>query len=121
MLATFLHMLHGTPYIYQGEEVGMTNVRFESIDEYRDIETLQFYHEWVDQRGADPSEIMAAIHAKGRDNARTPMQWNTSDHAGFTTGNPWITVNPNYRQINVEQAQADAEAVFHYAASSSSG
>ena len=114
MLATFLHMLHGTPYIYQGEEIGMTNIRFESINEYRDIETLQFYHEWVDQRGADPSEIMAAIHAKGRDNARTPMQWDTSDHAGFTTGNPWITVNPNFRQINVEQAQADAESVFHY-------
>jgi len=114
MLATFLHMLHGTPYVYQGEEIGMTNVRFESIGEYRDLETLHFYQEWVDRRRSDPHEVMAAIHAKGRDNARTPMQWNASDHAGFTTGTPWIKVNPNYRQINVEQARADPSSIFHY-------
>lgn len=114
MLATFLHMLHGTPYVYQGEEIGMTNVGFESIQDYRDIETLRFYHEWVDQRRSDPLEVMAAIHAKGRDNARTPMQWNESDHAGFTTGTPWIKVNPNHRQINVEQAQSDPDSIFHY-------
>jgi oligo-1,6-glucosidase len=114
MLATFLHMLHGTPYVYQGEEIGMTNVRFESIDDYRDIETLRFYREWVGQRGADRSEMMAAIQAKSRDNARTPMQWSAGANAGFTTGKPWIKANPNYSQINVEQAQADPESVFHY-------
>jgi len=114
MLATFLHMLHGTPYVYQGEEIGMTNVRFESIDEYRDIETLHLYHEWVGQRRSDPRDVMAAIHAKGRDNARTPMQWDTRAHAGFTTGTPWIKVNPNYDHINVEQAQADPNSIFHY-------
>jgi oligo-1,6-glucosidase len=114
MLATFLHLLHGTPYVYQGEEIGMTNVHFDSIDDYRDIETLRLYRDWVGQRGADPSEIMTAIHAKSRDNARTPMQWNDGPDAGFTAGKPWIKVNPNYRQINVEQAQADPESVFHY-------
>jgi oligo-1,6-glucosidase len=96
------------------EEIGMTNVHFASIEDYRDIETLRFYQEWVGQRGADPQQIMATIHAKGRDNARTPMQWNSGDNAGFTTGNPWIKVNPNYRQINVEQAQADPDSVLHY-------
>lgn len=114
MLATFLHMLHGTPYVYQGEEIGMTNVRFESIEDYRDIETLRFYHERVDERGADLGEIMAVIHAKSRDNGRTPMQWSTAANGGFTTGTPWIKVNPNYRQINVEQALADPESVFYY-------
>jgi oligo-1,6-glucosidase len=114
MLATFLHLLHGTPCVYQGEDIGMTNVHFESIQEYRDIETLHFYQEWVGQRRSDPDEVMAAIHAKGRDNARTPMQWNATEHAGFTTGTPWINVNPNYRQINVEQAEADPDSIFHY-------
>lgn len=114
MLATLLHTLQGTPYIYQGEEIGMTNVRFESIDEYRDIETLNMYKEYL-EKGRTPEEIMEAIYAKGRDNARTPMQWDGSrPHAGFTTGTPWLAVNPNYRDINVERALADENSIFHY-------
>lgn len=114
MLATLLHTLQGTPYIYQGEEIGMTNVRFESIDEYRDIETLNMYKEYL-EKGRTPEEIMEAIYAKGRDNARTPMQWaGDRPHAGFTTGTPWLAVNPNYRDINVERALADENSIFHY-------
>ncbi|MBV9998288.1 MAG: alpha-glucosidase [Verrucomicrobia bacterium] len=114
MLATFLHLLQGTPYVYQGEEIGMTNVRFESITDYRDIETLNMYRSFVEEKGADPKTVMAMIHAKSRDNARTPVQWDGSTHAGFTTGTPWIKVNPNYTSINVEQALADPNSVFRY-------
>ncbi len=114
MLATFLHTLQGTPYIYQGEEIGMTNVRFPSIDDYRDIETLNMYHEAVVERGEDPRKVMESIYAKGRDNARTPMQWDDSPHAGFTTGTPWIQVNPNYREINVKKALAEEDSILHY-------
>jgi oligo-1,6-glucosidase len=114
LLGTFLHMLQGTPYVYQGEEIGMTNVRFPSIDDYRDIETLNMYRDFVHNRGIDPATVMAGIHAKSRDNARTPMQWDDSPNAGFTTGHPWIGVNPNYPQINVRDALADPDSVFHY-------
>jgi oligo-1,6-glucosidase len=114
MLATFLHMLKGTPYIYQGEEIGMTNVRFDTIEDYRDIETLNMYKNFVDDRGLDPRTVMGMVYAKGRDNARTPMQWNGSENAGFTTGTPWIRVNPNYSDINVQQALADPASIFHY-------
>ncbi len=114
LLATFLHLLHGTPYIYQGEEIGMTNVKFDSIEDYQDIETRNFYREWVQEKGHDPQEIMAAIHAKSRDNARTPLQWDDSDNAGFTTGKPWLKINPNYQAINVEQALADPDSIFYY-------
>lgn len=114
MLATFLHSMHGTPYIYQGEEIGMTNVRYPSIDDYQDIETRNFYHEWVSERGYDPSQIMPSIYAKSRDNARTPMQWDDSDNAGFTTGRPWLKVNSNYQEINVKQALADPDSIFYY-------
>ncbi|WP_144506715.1 oligo-1,6-glucosidase [Bacillus mycoides] len=114
MLATVLHMMKGTPYIYQGEEIGMTNVRFESIDEYRDIETLNMYKEKVIERGEDIDKVMQSIYIKGRDNARTPMQWDDREHAGFTTGEPWITVNPNYKEINVKQAIQDEESIFYY-------
>ncbi|MNW42980.1 Oligo-1,6-glucosidase [compost metagenome] len=113
MLATLLHTLQGTPYIYQGEEIGMTNVRFESIDEYKDIETLNMYREYRDN-GHDHSAIMNSIYAKGRDNARTPMQWNDEANAGFTTGTPWLAVNPNYKEINVESALADEGSIFYY-------
>jgi oligo-1,6-glucosidase len=113
MLATFLHMLQGTPYVYQGEEIGMTNVRFESIEDYRDVETLNMYREAMAE-GKDPEQVMAAIWAKGRDNARTPMQWNDSPNAGFTTGQPWIKVNPNYKEINVEAALRDPNSIFYY-------
>jgi oligo-1,6-glucosidase len=114
MLATFLHTLKGTPYIYQGEEIGMTNVRFESIEDYKDIEILNMYHEKVIENGEDPQKVMQSIYVKGRDNARTPIQWDNSEHAGFTTGTPWLRVNPNYKEINAEQAMADPNSVFHY-------
>ncbi|PLS76999.1 MAG: glucohydrolase [Chloroflexi bacterium] len=114
LLATFLHMLHGTPYIYQGEEIGMTNVKFPSIQDYRDIETLNIYREFVEDKGVAPEAAMAIIHAKSRDNARTPIQWDASAHAGFTTGTPWIKVNPNYEEINVQQALNDPNSIFAY-------
>ncbi|MBG9928506.1 oligo-1,6-glucosidase [Bacillus thuringiensis] len=114
MLATVLHMMKGTPYIYQGEEIGMTNVRFQSIDEYRDIETLNMYKEKVIDHGENIEKVMESIYIKGRDNARTPMQWDDQNHAGFTTGEPWITVNPNYKEINVKQAIQDEGSIFYY-------
>ena len=114
MLATFLHMLKGTPYIYQGEEIGMTNVRFDSIDDYKDIETLNMYKEKVEQNGEEPARVMESIYVKGRDNARTPFQWDDSEHGGFTTGTPWIQVNPNYKEINANQAVADEKSIYHY-------
>ncbi len=114
MLATLLHMMKGTPYIYQGEEIGMTNIQFEDISEYRDIETLNYYNEMIDSYGASKHEIMPAIYAKSRDNARTPMQWDSSDQAGFTTGTPWIKVNTNYERINVKAALQDENSIFYY-------
>jgi oligo-1,6-glucosidase len=113
MLATCLHMMRGTPYIYQGEELGMTNVAFEEIEDYRDIETLNMYREAI-ASGESIQEIMNVIHQRGRDNARTPVQWDDSRHAGFTLGTPWIKVNPNYRQINAKQALSDPDSIFHY-------
>ncbi|MDQ2694888.1 MAG: alpha-amylase family glycosyl hydrolase, partial [Pseudomonadota bacterium] len=114
LLGTFLHMLQGTPYVYQGEELGMTNVAFATIDDYRDIETLNVYREFVEEKGLDPQIIMQGIHAKSRDNARTPVQWDDSMNAGFTTATPWIKVNPNYREVNARQAMADPDSVFRY-------
>ncbi|MGE7183834.1 glycoside hydrolase family 13 protein [Peribacillus sp. NPDC006672] len=114
MLAACLHMLQGTPYIYQGEELGMTNVAFESIDEYRDIETLNSYDELVNSHGWLKERMMSAIHARSRDNARTPVQWNDSRNAGFTKGSPWIKVNPNFPEINAEKAYNDPNSIFHF-------
>jgi oligo-1,6-glucosidase len=114
MLATFLHMLQGTPYIYQGEEIGMTNVRFDSIDAYKDIEILNMYKEKVIDEHEDHNKVMESISAKGRDNARTPFQWNDSTHGGFTSGDPWIKVNPNYKTVNAEQAIKDNQSIYHY-------
>jgi oligo-1,6-glucosidase len=114
LLATFVHLLKGTPYVYQGEEIGMTNVAFDTIDDYRDVETLNMYREFVEQRGVDRELVMAMIHAKSRDNARTPVQWDAGANAGFTSSTPWIRVNPNYREINVEQALADPDSILHY-------
>ncbi|MFF3021773.1 alpha-glucosidase [Gottfriedia sp. NPDC057948] len=113
MLATILHLMQGTPYIYQGEEIGMTNIRFESIDEYDDIETKNMYHDRI-SKGYKHEEIMESIYTKGRDNARTPMQWNGEKHGGFTKGNPWLTVNPNFTKINVEQSINDPDSIFHH-------
>src|SRR5690606_6121170 len=100
MLATILHMMQGTPYIYQGEEIGMTNITLEKIEDYRDIETINMYYEKTEQ-GIPHEKVMESILAKGRDNARTPMQWDETKNAGFSTGEPWLTVNPNYKEINV--------------------
>lgn len=114
LLATFIHMLQGTPYIYQGDEIGMTNVAFESIQEYRDVATLNMYREAVEEKGIDPKLALSVVHVKSRDNARTPIQWDASPQAGFTTGTPWIGVNPNYTEINVAGALADPDSIFHY-------
>ncbi|WDL95534.1 glycoside hydrolase family 13 protein [Alicyclobacillus sp. ALC3] len=114
MLATFLHLLQGTPFIYQGEEIGMTNVRFAHIDDYRDVEILNLWQERVIEGGEDQELWMQRIYAKGRDNARTPMQWSNSDNAGFTTGTPWIAVNPNYKEINVEAERSELDSIYHY-------
>ncbi len=114
MLATFLHLQQGTPYVYQGEEIGMTNVAFESIDDYRDIQTLNRYREAVGAGWIDPQSALTIVHAQSRDNARTPMQWDDGPQAGFTAGESWIKVNPNYRTINVKQALADPDSIFYY-------
>ncbi|SFN75195.1 glycoside hydrolase family 13 protein [Mycetocola miduiensis] len=112
--ALVLHLHRGTPYIYQGEEIGMTNVRFESIEHYRDIESLNHYREAVEQFDQAPSSVLAGVHARGRDNARTPMQWDATEHAGFTTGTPWIAVNPNYPELNAESDRASGMSVFDF-------
>lgn len=114
MLGTLLHMMQGTPYIYQGEEIGMTNVRFSSIDEYNDIESLNIYKERVLEQSYDPNEVMESIYTKGRDNARTPMQWENSANAGFTTGTPWLQLNPNYPEINAAKALEDQNSIFYH-------
>ena len=112
MLGTMLHGMEGTPYIYQGEELGMTNICL-SIEEHVDLETLNVYRERI-ALGYDPETVMASIHARSRDNARTPMQWTAGENAGFTDGNPWMPVNPNYTWINAEAALADSNSVFHH-------
>lgn len=114
MLATCLHMMQGTPYIYQGEELGMTNYPFTSLDEFRDIESLNAYHDWVDSHKLDHETFWPCLLHKSRDNARTPVQWDASAHAGFTTGTPWIPVNPNYTEINAKRELQDPDSVFHY-------
>lgn len=113
MLATVLHLHRGTPYVYQGEELGMTNAPFNTIDDFRDIESLNHYAEAVAE-GASPDDVLRALRTMGRDNARTPMQWTAGRHAGFTSGEPWIPVNPNHVEINAEAAVADPDSVFHH-------
>ena len=113
MLATVLHGMEGTPYVYQGEELGMTNVRFDSIEQYQDIEIRNMYRERL-EKGYAEKDIMESIYAKGRDNARTPMQWDDTENAGFTTGTPWLGVNPNYTEINARSQLQDENSVFHY-------
>lgn len=113
MLATFTHMLEGTPYIFQGEEIGMTNIAFKTIDDYRDVETLNYY-EQQRKLGQPEEQIMKAIWYKSRDNARTPMQWDQSPGAGFSEGVPWIKVNDNYTEINAAAQLQDPKSIFHY-------
>ena len=112
MLATMLHGMQGTPYIFQGEELGMTNIKLE-LSEYVDVEIHNLYRDRTAE-GYSHDEIMASIWGRGRDNARTPMQWTAGEQAGFTTGKPWLTVNPNHSFINADTALADPDSVFHY-------
>ena len=113
MLAALLHGLQGTPYIYQGEELGMTNAGMENIADYRDIESLNMHKERL-EAGYTEADIMASLKAKSRDNARTPMQWDDSENAGFTTGTPWLKVNANYKQINAASQVEDPDSVFSF-------
>lgn len=105
-------MMKGTPYIYQGEEIGMTNYPISDLSEVEDIESINMYHERL-AAGYSKEEILRSINAKGRDNARTPMQWDNSENAGFTTGTPWLHVNPNHQEINVENALKNKESIFY--------
>lgn len=114
MLATCLHMMKGTPYIYQGEELGMTNAYFSKLEDYRDIESINAFHEYTENGLAGKEEMMNFLKEISRDNARTPMQWNTKENAGFTTGTPWIKVNKNYLEINAEAEMAEEDSVYHY-------
>ena len=111
MLAMLLHGMQGTPYIYQGEELGMTNVQY-TIEEYQDIETQNLYRERI-EKGYAKEEIMRSIYAKSRDNARTPMQWSDGEQAGFTSGEPWMRINPNYKEINAQAQVEDKNSIFH--------
>ncbi|WP_306539905.1 alpha-glucosidase [Rothia mucilaginosa] len=116
-LATTLHFMQGTPYIYQGEEMGMTNVKFDSIEDYRDGDSIRFYEDMhVDHKRLSHEEAMQAIYIKGRDNARTPVQWDSSANAGFSPEGvtPWIAVNPNYPEINAEAVLADEDSIFYH-------
>nr|WP_285889759.1 alpha-glucosidase [Neobacillus niacini] len=113
MLATCLHFMQGTPYIYQGEEIGMTNVKFDSLEDYRDIETMNMYKERI-ALGYSHEEIMKSIYVKGRDNARTPIQWDDTANGGFTSATSWIKVNPRYDEINVKAALEDPQSTFYY-------
>ncbi|HUC92097.1 MAG TPA: alpha-glucosidase [Paenibacillus sp.] len=113
LLGTLVHTLPGIPYIYQGEEIGMTGVRYDSIGEYQDIAMLNRYVEEVG-KGRDPAQVLRELQPLSRDNSRSPMQWNGGPQAGFTDGEPWIKVNPNYKRINVEQAEAEPASVLHY-------
>lgn len=113
-IATCLHMMQGTPYVYQGEELGMTNTVFKSVDDFRDLESINAYRELIESGLYTKEDMFPKIAHKSRDNARTPMQWDASENAGFTTGTPWIAVNPNYKKINVEDQLKREDSVFNY-------
>ena len=114
MLATCVHMMQGTPYVYQGEELGMTNCPFNKLENLRDLESINAYHELTEQGKISEEDMIAAINYKGRDNARTPMQWDDSAYAGFSTAEPWIMVNPNYTKINAKDQVSREDSVFKY-------
>ena len=115
MLGTVLHMMQGTPYIYQGEELGMTNVFFDDVKDYNDLEIHDSWRKYVEESGrVSPEDMLRYISASGRDNARTPMQWNAGENAGFTTGTPWLKLNPRYPEINAESELADPDSVFYH-------
>ena len=114
MLATCLHMMQGTPYVYQGEELGMTNAYFDKLEDYRDIESINYFTELTEAGIMTPEYMMKCLMLRSRDNARTPMQWNDSAQGGFTSGKPWIRINSNYKEINAAQQLDDPDSVFHY-------
>ncbi|MBQ8081835.1 MAG: alpha-glucosidase, partial [Clostridia bacterium] len=114
MLATLLHMMRGTPYVYQGEELGMTNIYFKHLSDYRDVEVFNAWRQWVDSGLVDGEDMLRYFARRARDNARTPMQWSRAENAGFTTGTPWIAVNPNYPYINAEDERRDENSVLRY-------
>lgn len=114
MLATCLHMMQGTPYIYQGQELGMTNVPFQNIEDFRDLDSINAYHELTEQGVFTKEEMLKRLRYKSRDNARTPFQWSDEENAGFTEGSPWIMVNPNYKQINAKDQVGREDSVFSY-------
>lgn len=114
MLGVCLHLMKGTPYIYQGEELGMTNAGFTDLSDYRDLESINAYHELVEVQGVEPEQMMRYLGKVSRDNARTPMQWNTETNAGFTTGTPWIRVNENYKKINAAAQLKDPDSIYNF-------
>ena len=115
MLASVLHLMKGTPYIYQGEEIGMTNLPFHSLEDCADIEEINAYHQYVEEHHlVDSKTLLACFSTVARDNARSPMQWDETENAGFTDGKPWYRVNPNYKEINVEAALQDPDSIFYY-------
>ena len=114
MLATMIHMMRGTPYVYQGEELGMTNIYFTDVNQYEDVEVHNAWHQWVESGLVDAQDMLRYFARIARDNARTPMQWNTEKNAGFTTGTPWLPVNKNYLLINAEDQVNDPDSVYHY-------
>lgn len=113
MLAASVHLMQGSPYIYQGEEIGMTNAHFTSIDQYRDVESLNYYRILLDE-GKTQEEALEILRQRSRDNSRTPMCWNAAENAGFTTGTPWISVNENYKDINVEAEEKDEDSILSF-------
>lgn len=112
MLGTALHMLQGTPYIYEGEEIGMTNAFFNKIEDYCDVEALDIFKDFTGRKGFSTKDTLELLRLKSRDNARTPMQWSTEKNAGFSEAEPWIAVNDNYKTINAEASVKDPKSVF---------
>ena len=114
MLGTVLHMRQGTPYMFEGEELGMTNAFFDKIEDYRDLDAIDIFKDFTGRKGFSEKDTLELLRLKSRDNARTPMQWDDTRHAGFTEGTPWIDVNPNYTEINAEKCLEDSDSVFYY-------
>ena len=114
MLGTALHMLQGTPYIYEGEEIDMTNAFFNKIEDYRDVEALDIFKDFTGRKGFSTKDTLELLRLKSRDNTRTPMQWSTEKNAGFSEAEPWIAVNDNYKTINAEASVKDPKSVFPY-------
>lgn len=114
MLAASVHMMQGTPYVYQGEEIGMANPKYTSIEQYRDVESTNMYQLMVEEQGVDKQQMLDILANKSRDNSRTPMQWNSEEFAGFSKAAPWLEVAGNYPEINAEQAVADSDSVFYF-------